>query len=178
MVTTIAQPILTLENFLTHPPDHQEWVNGILQETNGMTVLHSKIQAKIVRLLGNYLDDTKQGGEVYTELPCRTTQQGRRPDIAYLTPELVEAYSAAPSLPFSPTFVIEVISPPDSAEDILTKASEYLASGALEVWLVFPANQKVMTITEQQTIMFYPDQVAIPQKVLNGFSLDLNILFK
>lgn len=177
MVVTIAQSTLNLEEFLAHPPENKEWINGTLQEAQGMTILHSKIQAKVARLLGNYLEESKQGGEVYTELPCRTTQQGRRPDIAYLTPELVERYSAAPSLPQSPPFVIEIISPPDPAEELLGKASEYLASGALEVWLIFPENQKIMTVTEQLTVMFYPNQVAIPQAILKDFSLDLKVLF-
>ena len=177
ILTTIAHSTLSLEDFLTHPPEHHEWVNGTLQETKGMTILLSRIQAQIARLLGNFLETAKQGGAVYTELPCRTTQQGRRPDIAYLTPELVERYSAAPSLPHSPPFVIEVISPPDPAEELLSKASEYLSSGAVEVWLVFPENQKIMTITEQLTVMFYPNQVAIPQAILKDFSIDLKMLF-
>jgi Uma2 family endonuclease len=52
MIATISKPTFTLEDYLANPPEHQEWVNGELQETTGMTVRHSELQAK----LGSFME--------------------------------------------------------------------------------------------------------------------------
>jgi Uma2 family endonuclease len=176
MVATLVKETFTLDDFLVNPPDHQEWVDGKLMETTGMTVKHSKIQAKLVRHWGNYADESGLGGEVYTELPCRTNKQGRRPDVCYLTSELVAQYEDAPSLPQSPPLVAEVASPNDSAEDLFAKSSEYLASGCLEVWLIFPESKRVLILTENQTLSFTNNDVITTEKVLTGFRISLDEL--
>ncbi len=181
MVATLVESLkktLTLEEFLANPPDHQEWINGELTETTGMTIRHSKIQAKLARLWGNYLDNSQQGGDVYTELPCRTNRQGRRPDVCYLTPELVVQYGDAPSLPQSPPLLAEIASPADSAEDLFAKASEYLASNCEEVWLIFPESKRVLIILSNQTLAFANSDLISSQKVLTGFTIGVNELLE
>ncbi len=104
--------------------------------------------------LGRYWDDYKnasqKGGEVYTDVPCRTNKQGRSPDVAYLTPELVSQYGNYPTLPQSFPLSAEIISPTDLAENIFLKAQEYLESGGEEVWLVFPESKWIIIVTENQ----------------------------
>jgi Uma2 family endonuclease len=177
MVATLTKTEITLEDFLANPPEHQEWINGEIKETTGMTLRHSKIQAKLSRLWGNYLIDCGQGGDVYTELPCKTTNQGRRPDVAYLTAELVSAYGNDSSLPQSPPLIAEIASPADSAEDLFAKASEYLASGCEEVWLVLPENQRIFIITKEQTFAFNRGDEIITHHVLQGFNIMVDELF-
>jgi Uma2 family endonuclease len=177
MTIALSQAGLTLEEFIAHPIEGKEWIDGNLVEKTGMTIRHSKIQARIARLWGNYLLQSEQGGEVYVELPCVTQCQGRRPDVCYLTPELVEQFGNDVTLPQSPPLVVEVASPTDFAEDLFAKAAEYLDSGGLEVWLVFPESNRLLIITQTQTLAFHsPDEVAI-QKVLSGFRVALSELF-
>jgi Uma2 family endonuclease len=152
MVATLVKPTITLEDFLANPPEHQEWVDGELKETTGMTIRHSTLQAKLARFWGNYVEESQQGGNIATELPCKTKLQGRRPDICYLTPELVSRYGNDPSLSQSPPLIAEIASPADSAEDLFAKASEYLASGCEEVWLILPENHRIFIITLDQTL--------------------------
>jgi Uma2 family endonuclease len=177
MVATISKPTITLEDYLANPADHQEWIDGKLQETTGMTIRHSKLQAKLSRLWGNYIDHSQIGGEVYTELPCRTNSQGRRPDVSYLTTELASNYGNAPSLPQSPPLIAEIVSPTDSAEDLFAKASEYLASGCEEVWLIFPENERILIIMLDQTLSFTNGDIISTQKFLTGFNISINDLF-
>jgi Uma2 family endonuclease len=177
MVATITKPTITLEDYLANPPEHQEWVNGELQETTGMTVRHSKLQAKFARLWGNHVDNSQIGGEVYTELPCRTQKQGRRPDVSYLTAELALNYENDPSLPQSPPLIAEIISPTDAAEDVFAKATEYLTSGCEEVWLIFPENERIFIIMSDQILAFSKGDIITTQKVLIGFNIAVNDLF-
>ncbi len=177
VATLLTKTDITLEEFLANPPEHQEWIDGEIRQTTAMTIRHSKLQAKLSRLLGNYVINSQSGGEVYTELPCKTTKQGRRPDVAYLTAELVANSDNDSSLPQSPSFVAEIASPADSAEELFAKASEYLASGCEEVWLILPENQRVFIITKEQTLAFNIGDTITTQKVLKGFEINLNNLF-
>ncbi len=179
MVTSsVSNPseILSLEDYMLHPPDNTEWVDGQLVEKQGMTAKHSRTQAKLARYWGNYKDDSRQGGEVYTEAACRTVARSRRPDISYLTPELVAQFGDFTVLPQSFLLVAEVASPEDSAEELFAKAREYLQSGCQEVWLLFPESQLVLINTQQRWLVFNPGDVVSTQTVLQGFSVAVNEL--
>ncbi|MBP0022331.1 MAG: Uma2 family endonuclease [Cyanobacteria bacterium SBLK] len=167
---------LSLEDWLENPPEHTEWVNGGLVEKNGMTLKHSKIQNRLGRQWANYQESSGQGGEVYTEVPCRTQKQGRSPDVAYLTPELVEEYGDAKVLPRSFPLTAEIVSPTDFAEDVIAKAEEYLQSGAEEVWLVFPENRWIIIVTQDSKQIVASGEIARTQKVLTGFSIAIDEL--
>jgi len=179
MVTSIVSnpsEILSLEDYMLHPPDNTEWVDGQLVEKQGMTAKHSRTQAKLARYWGNYKDDSRQGGEVYTEAACRTVGRSRRPDISYLTPELVAQFGNFTVLPQSFLLVAEVASPEDSAEELFAKAREYSQSGCQEVWLLFPESQLVLINTQQRWLVFNPGDVVSTQTVLQGFSVAVNEL--
>lgn len=177
VATLLTKTNITLEEFLANPPEHQEWIDGEIKETTGMTIRHSELQAKLIIALGIYLQTSQQGGKIYAELPCKTIKQGRRPDVAYLRAELVANYEDNSSLPQSPSFVAEIASPADSAEELFAKASEYLASGSEEVWLILPENQRAFVITQEQTLAFNMGDNITTQKVLKGFEINLRDLF-
>ncbi len=177
MTITLDKEGLTLEDFIANPPEGKEWIDGNIVEKTGMTIKHSKIQANLAYYWKRYLLESGQGGEVYVELPCATLRQGRRPDVCYLTPELVEKFGNNATLPQSPPLIAEIASPTDAAEDLFAKVDEYLASGCLEVWLIFPESSRLLILTETQTLAFSsPDEVGT-QKVLLGFCWLLSELF-
>jgi Uma2 family endonuclease len=153
MVTSIVSnpsEILSLEDYMLHPPDNTEWVDGQLIEKQGMTAKHSRVQARLASYWINYTTSTGQGGDVYTEAACRTVGRSRRPDVSYLTPELVAQFGDFTVLPQSLLLIAEVASPEDSAEELFAKAREYLQSGCQEVWLLFPESQLVLINTQQR----------------------------
>ncbi|BAZ08371.1 hypothetical protein NIES4071_01760 [Calothrix sp. NIES-4071] len=176
MITVIKPDYFSLEDFMTNPRDKTEWVDGQLIEKEGMTLRHGKIQLRLGSCWQDYKDSSGQGGEVYTDVPCRTKKQGRSPDVAYLTPDLVAKYGNVPTLPQSFPLCAEIVSPTDIAEEVLLKAQEYLESGGEEVWLVYPESKWVMVITENQGLMFTPGQTACTQKILKGFSIAVDEL--
>jgi Uma2 family endonuclease len=177
MVTaTFVKDNFSLEDFVANPPDKMEWVDGQLLEKDGMTLRHGKIQLRLGRYWDDYKNSSDQGGEVYTDVPCRTNKQGRSPDVAYLTPELVAQFGNAATLPQSFPLSAEIVSPTDLAENVLLKAQEYLESGGEEVWLVFPESRWVMVMTQNQGLMFTSGQVVSTQKVLTGFTVSVDDL--
>ncbi len=171
MVTATITEGISLEDFLNNPPDQMEWVDGQLLEKIGMTVRHSIVQAKLTWYWKNHIMQSGQGGEVLVEMACRTLKQGRRPDVAYITSELLEQFGDAGALPQSPPLVGEIASPGDSAEDLFAKAQEYLESGCEEVWLIFPETRRVLVLTRNQTFGYSVGDVVGTQLVLQGFSV-------
>jgi Uma2 family endonuclease len=70
----------------------------------------------------------------------------------------------------------EIVSPSDFADDVFAKAQEYLDSGCLEVWLLFPKSSWVLVITQGEVVLFKPGEVAKTQVVLPGFSVGVDEL--
>lgn len=178
MVTVpVKQQVFSLEDYMQNPPDGMEWVNEKLVEKNGVTFKHSVTQSRIDYYWRNHMISSGQGGEVLTEAPCRTNRQGRRPDVAYITRELLKQYGEFEVLPVSFPLIAEVASPRDLVEDFFAKATEYLDSGCQEVWLVLPQNQWIFVITQTQRLWFSKGEVIRTQAVLQGFSLAVDELF-
>lgn len=175
-ITSNDPKILSLEDWMENPPDHTEWVDGELVEKTDMTRKHSKVQGNLSYYWRNYQDSSPQGGKVYINVPCRTNKQGRFPDVAYLTPELVAQYGEAKVLPQSFPLSAEIVSPTDLAEDVITKAQEYLQSAGQEVWLVYPENCWIIVVTAESRKIFISGEVVSTQKILLGFSISVDEL--
>ncbi|MEG4941949.1 Uma2 family endonuclease [Microcoleus sp. F4-D5] len=173
-----SQPekVISLEEFLVKPPDRMEWVDGNLVEKTGMTFKHSLAQSKLARFWGNYKDSSGQGGEVLTEILCRTSKQGRRPDVAYITPELLPESGNFTAFSQSFPLIAEVASPEDSGEELFAKAQEYLESGCLEVWLLWTEARLIFVNAGQRWQLFNADEVVNTQRVLAGFSVAVSEL--
>lgn len=182
MVVSSAAPISSnesecLSTEVVNLPEQMECVNGKLIEKTGMTFKHSVTQANVTRNWGNYILSSGQGGKVCTEAPCRTGKQSRRPDVAYITPQLLEEIGEFTILPQSFLLIAEVASPDDSAEELFAKAKEYLNSSCQEVWLLFSENQVVIIITQEKWLVFTAGEQVSTQNVLEGFSVNVDELF-
>jgi Uma2 family endonuclease len=169
-------PVYSLEDFVTHPMDDMEWVDGQVVEKTGMTVKHGVVQGRLSYYWRSYAVTSGQGGEPCTEAPCRTLKQVRRPDVAYITPELLAQFGQPATFPQSFPLVAEIASPTDYAEELFAKAKEYLESGCEEVWMVLPEAQWVLVITQNQHLWFTADEVVSTQDVLTGFSITVREL--
>ncbi len=186
---SVEQLDLTLEEWMQNPPDGTEWadgkvivkhpvefVNGEVVGKPGMTAKTRRIQARLVRYWGIYMDSSAQGGEVYVEVTCQTLKKGRIPDVSYITPELLAEVGEFSVLRQSFPLVAEIVSPSDFADDVFAKAQEYLDSGCREVWLLFPKSSWVLVITQGDVVLFKSGEVAKTQLVLPGFSVAVDEL--
>ena len=168
--------VISLEEFLVKPADRMEWVDGNLVEKTGMTFKHGLAQVNLATSWKNYKNSSGQGGEVVTEVLCRTSKHGRRPDVAYITPELLPESGNFTAFSQSFPLIAEVASPEDSAEELFAKAQEYLESGCLEVWLLFPEARLIFVNAGPRWLLFNADEVVNTQTVLPGFSVAVSEL--
>lgn len=181
MVASSTVPVISNDTEILHTeiitlPEQMELVDGKLIEKTGMTFKHSVTQANIAYYWRNHIISTGQGGKVCTEAPCRTGKQTRRPDVAYITPELLEETGEFTILPQSFPLIAEIASPDDSGEALFAKAKEYLKSGCQEVWLVFPESLWIIIITPAQHLLLTLGEVISHQSVLQGFNVAVDEL--
>ncbi|WP_293336065.1 Uma2 family endonuclease [Microcoleus sp. CAWBG58] len=171
-----SHKVIPLEKFLVRPRDKMEWVDGNLVEKTGMTFKHGLAQVNLATDWRNYKNSSGQGGEVITEILCYTGKNGLRPDVAYITPELLPPSGNFTSFSQSFPLIAEIASPEDSAEELFAKGQEYLASGCLEVWLLFPEARLIFVNAGERWLLFNADEVVNTQRVLVGFSVAVSEL--
>jgi Uma2 family endonuclease len=166
----------TLEEFIAYPVNQAEWVDGEIVEKTGMTVEHGVVQINLGAAWKAFAQARGLGGAACTDAPCRTTKQVRRPDVAFITQAMLEQEGKPATMPYSFPLVAEIASPTDFAEELFSKAQEYLESGSEEVWMVFPENQWVLVLTKTQHLWYTNGEVIQSQVVLPGFAIAIKDL--
>jgi Uma2 family endonuclease len=129
-----------------------EWNDGVIEKYAGMNQEQSKFY---YLLLGLFLNTAaaKIGGMLIAETDMGTsTEQIRRPDIAYYTKEQLPMMWSGQNQ-VAP-WVIEVISTNDYANKINKKLDEYFLAGVQVVWHIYPESKQVHVFTS-------PEQVSI-----------------
>lgn len=92
---------------------------------------HGLLQMKIGRLLGELLGD----GECIAECGIQTSDGVKVADVAWLSSAFLERHGLANPYPQAPEIVVEILSPSNTAAEMLQKKELYFARGAEEFWL-------------------------------------------
>ncbi|WP_337174157.1 Uma2 family endonuclease [Paludisphaera sp.] len=154
-MSTASRPrLMTAEEFMNADlgEGRFELVRGEVVRLSPPFYPHAAACANITLLLGNYGQRTGHGraageGAVRTR---RGPDTLRGPDVQYFSyarwPR--EARRSSPGAPVklppvAPDVVVEVVSPNDRRAEVQEKVEEYLAAGALAVWVVRPDDRTV-----------------------------------
>ncbi|MBX9623925.1 MAG: Uma2 family endonuclease [Gemmataceae bacterium] len=128
--------------------DHYEVIDGVPVELPPMSTDSQVLASRLVRHLGNHGADHDLGeavSETLFKLPL-PVDRNRRPDVAFVP------YSRAPRnarLPSTsgwevlPDLCVEVVSPTDTADEIMDKVREYFQAGVRLVWVFYPRHDLV-----------------------------------
>lgn len=129
MATLTAVPV---EEYLrtTYHPD-REYVGGQLVERNVGEYFHGRLQGLIFALL--LMRERRFRTFVETRVRVSDDPRYRIPDVC------VKALPhESTSILIRPDLVIEVVSPKDEVQEMLTKIGDYLAAGIPHIWVVDP----------------------------------------
>jgi Uma2 family endonuclease len=184
-----AQPpvAMSVEEFLALPDDgiSRELIRGQLRE-RGMTVhnrFHSKIEATVARLLGNWLEQQPEprgeilSGEAGFRLRARRDSLVGI-DVAYASAQLV-AGTPEGILIFDgpPVLAVEILSPSDRHEDVVEKVEVYKEAG-VTVWEVDPDFRTVRVHRAgRDPEMFSNQQELVTEPELPGFRVPVAKIF-
>ena len=169
---------------LTSPAVHAgtlyEVVNGQIVEIPPMGVYETYIASLLLQCL---VGQKKYGRAVMETLFdfTRTLDKKRRPDLALVSYDRwprekqvprTEAWDVVPNL------AVEVVSPTNTADDVVDKLAEYFQVGVERVWVVYPSQRQVYVYASPTDVKVVTEDEELSDEVLlPGFRLALTALF-
>ena len=133
---------LTYEEFLQLPEEpgkRFELDQGELIVEPSPTFRHNRIRDRISRHLGDFVSAHRLGAVTIENDFRLAPDVVRNPDVAFVATEPLSRMDIDSSpIEGVPNLAIEVISPSNSAQDMLTKIHQYLDAGCQAVWIFYP----------------------------------------
>ena len=179
-----TKTLLTVEDLWKIVADgsRYELSKGELLPMTPVGIRHAAIVSNLDRMLNNYVKQ-KRLGLVGPEGGFRLAKDPdtlRAPDVAFISKKRLEKAGGIPEkfADFPPDLAVEVLSPEDTASEILRKVEEYLSASVPLVWVVDPTTQTVTVYHSLQDIkMLSANQELDGGKVLPGFRVPVAEIF-
>ena len=168
---------VTFEEYERLPEDSRfELYRGELLEMTPGTPKHNIIRDDIAIPLQLFVKKNDLG-RVFIETAFRLFEDiVLIPDVAFVTADQFKtADQDRPALMFAPKLAVEVVSPSNSALEVIKKRELYLSAGTQAVWIVYPTSRTVKIY--QQGSERIETTALTDQELFPGFSLPLAELF-
>ena len=162
--------------------DFYEVVDGVKKELRRPNAFESVLAAELAHRLGIFADEHALGwvtGETLFVLDS-TQKLQRRPDVAFVSVERGRANPLRRTNAWDvvPDLAVEIVSPTNTAEEIVGKLVEYFQAGVRAVWVIYPDSQQTYAYSSPKNVTILERGDAIPGgEVLPGFSLPIAKLF-
>jgi Uma2 family endonuclease len=109
---------------------------------------------------------------------ARNPDTVRAPDVAYVREANLPQARVRGYPDLAPDFVVEVVSPNDTAAEIESKVQEWLRAGVLLVWVLYPSAQTaVVHRTDGVLRRLHADDMLDAEPVLPGFTCRVGEMF-
>ena len=159
-----------------------ELIRGELCETMPSSGKHGEVVVNIVIPMGSHIKSRRLGRLAASDsgvLLERDPDTVREPDIGYISAERLPLdvevtgyYEVVPDL------VVEVVSPSDSAREVMDKALMWLSYGTRLVWAVNPESRTVDVYRPgERTVTLVVDDALDGLDVLPGFACPVGDIF-
>jgi Uma2 family endonuclease len=171
---------------LSRLPDNgmrRELVAGELHEMPPAGGDHGFITNRAQFRLGMYLETHPEvgGGLFAAETGFRIARNPdtvRAPDVSYVGPDRLDQARVRSFPELAPDFVVEVVSPNDTATEVQQNVDEWLRAGVILVWVLYPETRTAMTYRSGGAIeMLHAEDTITAEPVLPGFACRLGDLF-
>jgi Uma2 family endonuclease len=177
-VSGATTKLMTFEEFerLPDPPEgfRYELRRGELVKVAPPKIEHSRVQWRIRRLLESA---AATAGIVDKEIGFRALREHewRIADVAFVSKARWDA--AKDYLDGAPEIVVEVLSPSNSATEMIEREKLCLENGCREFWLVDPELRLVKVSTPDGHSITYHSGQEIPLPPLNGARIAVDAIF-
>jgi len=176
-----TKTLLTIEQF-----DQLPVIEGVLYELNEGEVVtmtspmprHNLVRDNIARLMGNFVEERKLG-RVFVETGYQLLPETVRiTDVSFVPAGRMGEIDLDRRIQGAPALAIEVVSPTDLAEGLTQKVKQYLAAGAMAVWVFYPKTRDVQVFrADGGSFVRREHETLEDHDLLPGFSLDLKSVF-
>jgi Uma2 family endonuclease len=176
---------LTADDLLRMPSDGKryELVNGELHEMPPAGSEHGYVALETGFRLRLHLHEHPEiGGRFFAaETGYRLTRNPdtvRAPDVAYVAADRLDGTRVRGFAELAPDFIVEVVSPSDTAAEIQAKVDQWLQAGVRLAWVIYPATRSALVYRANGTVqLLHEDDALSGEDVLPGFSCRLGDLF-
>jgi Uma2 family endonuclease len=176
--------VVTADELLAMPDDGKryELVQGVLRMMSPAGGRHGRIAQKLLRRLGNQVEQYDLGETFAAETGFLLKQNPdtvRAPDAAFVSHDRLGNLADYPGyLPVAPDLAAEVVSPSDSSSGVEEKVDDWLAAGVTVVLVVDPQTKTIREYRSMQEIRIHTDGVIDLSDVMTGCELDVSELFE
>jgi Uma2 family endonuclease len=173
-------------NELLRLPDkgvRYELVAGELHEMPLAGGEHGFVGGSALGRLGAFLDQHPEvGGGLFAAGTgfriARHPDTVRAPDVAYVSAARLPQARVCGYPEMAPDLVVEVVSPNDTASEVLSKAEAWLWAGVRIVWVLYPTTRSAMVYQADGSVQLLHEEDSIQgDAVLPGFTGRLSDLF-
>lgn len=178
-----TKTFMTIEQYVAlgeDPPGvRYELSDGELLVTPSSNYFHNEIRDEFKYRLNEFAI-AHQIGIVITETDVQVGENTvRRPDVAFIHNDRLQAVDLERIPLPAPNLVIEIVSPTDRPSYLLKKVSQYLEAGVQSVWLLYPDALKASRYLPDRIDpeLFSKDQEFSEPSLLPGFTLKLEEIF-
>ena len=168
---------MTLEEFLESNLEGYEYIAGELIPRMPTSLIHGKISLELGSRLFQHVRDNQLGDVYIAPTGFRVGKWGLIPDVAFLSKARIpdDTNKAAP---IPPDLAVEVVSPTDMLDRIVSKAFAYLAAGTQLVWVIEPQSKTVLVYRSETDIkLLTRNDTLTGEDVVEGFSCPVAELF-
>jgi Uma2 family endonuclease len=147
---TQVKPLITLEQFLQYPETkpYSEYINEKIEQKTMPQGQHSTLQIRLGTKINEIVVPNKLA-HAFTELRCNFAGVSILPDISVFTWDRIpknEQGKIANRFETYPDWVIEILSPEQSANKVIKKIMFCLKGGTQLGWLIDPEDESVMIL--------------------------------
>ena len=169
---TFQKKYLTLEDKYKY-----EWVDGYVEKTpRSMDKTQFYIQQNLAKFFYQLLFKNKFGGDLIAEGDTKFAGNHRRPDLAYYTDEQIQKAKNGEDIVAQ--FVIEIVSSNDQMNRVHKKMEDYRKAEVKVVWQIFPELKQVHVYKGKEMQVCEGEDICSAEKVIKGFKMTVNDLFK
>lgn len=174
----VDRKLMTAEELLLLPDDgmRHELIDGELRSMAPAGAEHGDIGGPIHTHIGAFLLDhpiariwTSDTGFLLRRNPDRV----RAPDVSVVRLERIPAEGLPRGyFPGAPDLAVEVVSPGDTAPEVLEKVDDWLGAGARAVWVVYPSPVRLFVHRANGSVQqLGPDEEVDGEEILPGFRM-------
>jgi Uma2 family endonuclease len=163
-----------------HPDKEYEIVAGQPEEKTMGGARHSGVGARLTARLVIHVEAHQLGGVYGPDATFQIGENQRIPDVAFVAAPRFPVEGEPEGIwPMAPDLAVEIISPYDLYEKVISKVEEYLANGVRQVWLISPEH-KTLTIyhTPTHTTILTEADDLVSEELLTGFRCRVADLFR
>jgi Uma2 family endonuclease len=162
-----------------------ELVEGELIEMSPTGGEHGETTVDLTLLVGNFVKRNKlgrlSGAEtayiLYQDPDLTIKPTVRAPDLGFVRLERAPKPFGPGFIPLVPDLAVEVVSPSERANDLVSKVRDYLHYGVRLIWIVYPEKRMVEVHSKGNYRQLFMKDMLDGEDVLPGFSLKVSDIF-